>query len=689
MSGIPWKTTAVAAAVFVVAASAGITMGGFAASVTSQNKTGSGTTVLADTVTGGTGPCTSTGGTSIAAGGTTDTNSANCPDDATPTGTIPTTPSTSSVTTTLSNPSTLTAGIPTLSAPTCGVESVLDQQPAADHGIVYRTVTNGVTGALTGGTGMSFNQGSSAYIATVGQVMAPTTFSLVSWFRFTANSDTGTLIGFTDKFADSGQTNNDRVLWLNSRKVVFGVNNGATRTITSGNLSANTWHLAVATLGSNGQRLYIDGNQVASATGVTSANTYTGYWHIGWGGEATGWGLTGFNAYYPGTLDNVAVVPSQMTAAQVTALYGQTTDAGAASYITSTLGATNYWPLNDLATQTYNGNLPVSSATTYADLTGGGNTASVAQGTVIAGSSGPVGGTSITLDGTSAYVTSPTAYNNPQPLTVTAYFKTSVAQGTVFSFDNTQFQGPSMWDRHLWLDPTGHLVWGVYPNAVQEVTSPGTYADGAWHQVVTSVGAAGMKLYVDGALVASNAAIVNAQVFTGYWHIGWGNEQNVWTNPPSNPYWLGSVAHMAVFPTQLSNAQVANLYSQSTVASLESTILGLSPTFYWPLQETNTTVAPCSAILATAQVTQSAVNTCVYPAGAGSCPATPTLTLAGLGTPANLKTGATQTVVITLTRVATVPAPLPGTHIYANVKFNLANGSFTATLNHLSGAIDL
>jgi hypothetical protein len=69
--------------------------------------------------------------------------------------------------------------------------------------------------------------------------------------------------------------------------------------------------------------------------------------------------------------------------------------------------------------------------------------------------------------------------------------------------------------------PTGHLVWGVYNGAVDEVTSPSVYNLGAWTMVVAEIGSGGMKLYVNNSLVVSNAAYTTPQNYTGYWHIGW------------------------------------------------------------------------------------------------------------------------------------------------------------------------
>lgn len=109
-----------------------------------------------------------------------------------------------------------------------------------------------------------------------------------------------------------------------------------------------------------------------------------------------------------------------------------------------------------------------------------------------------------------------------------------------------------MWDRQLWIDGRGHLVFGLYPNGIYELRSRGRYNDGAWHFVVITVSPGttnnqgSVLMYVDGALAAGR---VNdeayfpgqppndpAQVYGGWWHIGWSNAITGWPNPPANAY---------------------------------------------------------------------------------------------------------------------------------------------------------
>jgi hypothetical protein len=589
---------------------------------------------------------------------------------------------------------------PQLALQSCSVQSVTDSRPDADTGIIHNTVTYGAAGALTGGSGLGFSQASTAYVATTKTYANPSTFSIVAWFNFPANSSSGTIIGFTDSHTNAGQSTSDRSLWLSARRAYWGVLNNGTKQVigSTSNLAANTWHLVVATVTPTTQTLYVD-NQAVVSSAMTSTSNYTGYWHLGWGDEATGWGANApANAYWPGTLDNVAIVPSQLSAAQVSNLYSQTTDAAETTVINS-LTPTNFWALNDTASTLYSGSVPAPGQPSWLADAASGSNPLVNPGSSVTwtSSGGPLGGAAFATFSGANYLTSTNSYVNPQGYSVTAYFKTAglpAGSGPVFEFTSSQLQSPVQWDRHVWIDATGHLVYGVYPGAVKEITSPGatSYADNTWHQITATNGAAGLKMYVDGTLVATDAAVTTSEVTTGWWHLGWGNMRNGWTNPPTNSYWTGGISEVAVFPSQLSNAQVTSLSPSvaTTQTAFNAAVSALTPTVYWPMQSVSTSATTtCTGINASVQLVNGATTYCAYPVAAGACTSPPTTPLTGLSTAVALTAGASQTVTFTITK-SNVPASLSGTHAFASLRFSVTSGSFSAVLNHtLSGSIDL
>ena len=164
--------------------------------------------------------------------------------------------------------------------------------------------------------------GTSSYVSNPTQLVNPTTFSVEVWFKSTVAS--GKLIGFGNgtPLLPSTSTQFDRhVYFATSGQLVFGVNNGTIKTITSP-LAYNDglWHHLVASLSSAGMVLYVDGAPVAADPAVTTAANTTGYWRVGYDSLA-GWPGTGANYYFTGQMRWAAVYSIALTQAQVTNHY--------------------------------------------------------------------------------------------------------------------------------------------------------------------------------------------------------------------------------------------------------------------------------------------------------------------------------------------------------------------------------
>ena len=197
---------------------------------------------------------------------------------------------------------------------------------------------------------------------------------------------------------------------------------------------------------------------------------------------------------------------------------------------------------------------------------------------------GPNGGSARAFSGSGSWLATSTPTPAPAAVTVSAWFRTTSRSGTVIGFGGDAGTAGTTPDRLLWLDSAGHLVWGVSPTAKHTVTSPATYADGTWHHVAASVGPAGTQLFVDGALVAADGW-TSAGTTAGYWHVGWGGQLAAgWAQAPSNPFWQGALAHVAVFDRQLEAWEVSSQLSLG--GSWEwshSAATTLVASSYWPL----------------------------------------------------------------------------------------------------------
>ncbi len=231
-----------------------------------------------------------------------------------------------------------------------------------------------------------------------------------------------------------------------------------------------------------------------------------------------------------------------------------------AQYFTCTAAAAA-----DKGTALFQYPLSEASASTSATDTSGNAATGTYRGAMTTASTPPLAcsrdaGGAYVLNGTTSYLTTPTKYVNPTTFSEEVWFKTSTAAGKLIGFGASQTGSSSQYDRHVYISTTGQLVFGTYNGGIQILTSPSAYTDGAWHQMAATMSpTTGMRLYVDGALVASNAAYTAPENYSGYWRIGYDNT-NAWSNNGTNYFFNGSLRYAAVYSSVLTAQQVQNHY---------------------------------------------------------------------------------------------------------------------------------
>lgn len=238
-----------------------------------------------------------------------------------------------------------------------------------------------------------------------------------------------------------------------------------------------------------------------------------------------------------------------------------------------------------------------STGTSLTDLAGNNPAVIPSNATGVAlGAAGPtlIGGTAVSFSGaTGSYLETTQPFDSSATAaagSISIWFNTR-SSGPIMGASNLQTDAsPTNWDRMLWVDSAGHLVGGVYNNYTYVVISKASVSDGQWHLATLTWGSPnGETLYLDGNMVATNSKGTSAQIYgggTGYWHIGY-NTRNSWPDNNTNNinYFIGSLAGAAAYPSELTPTQVQSLYAATSVASENSTTLGLSPTSYWPLND--------------------------------------------------------------------------------------------------------
>jgi hypothetical protein len=423
-------------------------------------------------------------------------------------------------------------------------------------------VGHGAVGAIIGDpdAASTFDGTTNGVASTTTAVDGPNLFSVEAWFSTTTTAG-GKILGFGD--ASSGESSSyDRQIYMdNSGHIVFGVyNNGVYSIQSAKTYNDGSYHHVVGTLSPAGLILYIDGKRVGTNGGTTVGQTYTGYWRVG-EDNLGGWPSQPTSSAFAGSIDDVAVYPAALTISQVQKHY---VDSGRAlsipavpadSYGKAVYNAQPdlYWRLDELA------------GTTAADTSPNGNDGVYAGG-YTQGQPSPVSGpigTAVAFDGSSGTIGSAATVNDPSTYTESAWFNTTTTHGgKIIGFGNQQSGNSSNYDRHVYMENSGQLTFGVWTGTTNTATSSSAYNDGKWHQMVATQGFDGMKLYVDGQLVATNAQ-TQSQSYTGYWRVGgdsdWGGD---------SAYLNGTIDEVAVWNSaDLSAAQILAIYQASPAAT--------------------------------------------------------------------------------------------------------------------------
>ncbi len=658
----------------------------FKAVLTDSSNTFSSGNLILSASTPGPVICTSTGATITS-------DVATCSANPLSTTTLSTTAVSSS--STLSSSGTLAATAGLVSSTGCGIQQFADTSTSGTNtALPDLGVTYGTTMSKLSSTAATFD-GSTGWAETLKSLVNPENFTIAGWFN--SSFAQGSLVGFSAAQTNAGSTSNDRELWLDSTgHLVWATTTSSTAIseLTSPSTYNNgAWHFVVATIGTTYKdELYVDGSLVASGT-ATAAYSYTGYWTLGWGSEASStpaWTDKPTSAYFKGSLSGFAIIPTQLSSTQVATLYAATSMSTYNSAI-GALAPTSYWAMNDSGLVAYTGALPSQSAISvkFLDASGHVNTGSPGTGTVSTAAAGPLNGSAITLSGvTGSAVNTTTSYTSPQTFTESIWFKTSTS-GVLMSMTNQVLDTTASTDHDhmLWIDASGHLVYGIDYGSTPtntEMTSSGVFNNSTWHFATVTGSSTGTVMYVDGVSVASNTTGSTVQSYAGYWHLGYGYATG-WTDAPSANYFAGALAHGAYFTTTLSAPQVAGLFAATTTATEEYAVLALSPAAYWPLNDVVTSPA-CATVEVTIGAVRGAVTSCVEPFVASSaCAATTTSVEANTLLPVSMPSpinGTSVTLSITLKLTGTEPVGVAGLHLLIPLTFTTQTSSFSSQLSY-------
>lgn len=249
----------------------------------------------------------------------------------------------------------------------------------------------------------------------------------------------------------------------------------------------------------------------------------------------------------------------------------------------------DYWPLNE-----------PSGKAAYDWAAGNDLTITGATTRGVDGPMGSSGGKATSFSGSASSAGATASQLAPDTFSVEAWFKTtSKAGGKIVGFGDKASGGTSSsYDRHIYLDGSGRVTFGVYPGGVSAVQSGTGFNNGTWHHVVGTLGTGGQSLFIDGKRVGLRADTTSGQSFTGYWRVG-GDNVSGWPNA-GQAYLNGTISDVAVYDKVLTRGQVnAHWVASGRTSVLPAppadnygkAVVGLDPTLYWRLGEGSGTVA--------------------------------------------------------------------------------------------------
>ncbi|WP_282205905.1 LamG-like jellyroll fold domain-containing protein [Kitasatospora fiedleri] len=506
------------------------------------------------------------------------------------------------------------------STPGSGAASAVLSNENADRA-TYTNVTLGQPGPLTASTATAagFN-GSNSYVEIPRSLAGSSSQYTVSmWFRTTAVN--GVLFSYSvlpiDKGTSLAQYTPSLYVDSNGRLAgEFWYTGGPAPMVSPSAVNDGNWHQVVLAGAGSSQKLYLDGTQIGSATGMISRSSgYTSalqtHTYVGAGFLGGKWpnqphystsDNTGYASYFNGTIGQVATFTRGLTAAQVAqqyqagkqtgslltgitrpsgkqfagiqydtnaALVTQVTDenggvwklgrpqitGSSKVYRSAVLGSApaGYWRLGDTA-----------GASTALDEV---NYGRAAYNNVTLGADGPfTDAKAAKFDGSSSFVRLPaTTTVGTADNSVEMWFNVpagNTAGGVLFDYAGAALNGGaprgSSWVPALYVGTDGKLhskFWDQYATAWQVVT-PKTVNDGNWHHVVLAANSGKQTLYVDGVMIGNTTGTRTTSA-SSYVYIGAGESYN-WPNAPGNElgYFPGSIAEVAFYKSELSAAEV-------------------------------------------------------------------------------------------------------------------------------------
>jgi Concanavalin A-like lectin/glucanases superfamily len=413
------------------------------------------------------------------------------------------------------------------------------------------------------GTSTTFN-GSTGYVnVPYAAALNPAAVTVEAWVYPTGGAGTWRAVASSWKNASGIRAG----YWLGinaSNQWQFSVaqnTNGETDALTTP-VTLNTWTHLVGTLSGTTLSLYVNGTLQATATGTYTAAPSPTEFRIG--SEYLG-GVGG--SFFPGSIDEVAVYGSALSAATVRTHYNTGRCYADDVFKDSPAG---YWRLGEASGST------LKDAADNANF--GAYTASPTLG--VAGAPTGTTDTAVTFNGTTQYASVPyTGQLNPASFTVEAWAKptggTGTARTVVASQDTNKGYLLGIGTDNKWRFTIGT------GSATTVVTSTNTVTLSSWAHVVGTYDGSTATLYVNGLSTGTPATSVTVSANTTRpLGIGATDTGGTWAG-----FFPGSIDEAAVYSSSLSSTRVQAHYLMGR--SYLDTVKDSSAIDFWRLGESS------------------------------------------------------------------------------------------------------
>ena len=384
--------------------------------------------------------------------------------------------------------------------------------------------------------------GSNDYMTIVrSSSMSPTSgLTQEVWFNFTTIPSTTVFIGLQY----GTKSNNTYALFKDSSTLYGGVNtSGSFSAIGIGTsyMSGNKWHHFVHTYDGSAQKLYLDGVLLNSASITGSIQYGVGNTRVIISGDDNNGYNSGTSAFHNGKINQIKIYNRALTSDEITRNYNSSKK--------------RYFPEENIVTNGLVINLDASNSSSYVgsgntiyDLSGAGNTGTLANGPIFSG----LNGGSLIFDGLEEYIDIPSISSISGDFTVALWFYSTAASENIYKrlIDFNYETG-------FWLGRYANTdTWGggiIEPNGPYGIYLP--FTNNQWHYLVSIRNGSTHILYGDGiASTVSNS--VSTNILTSV------NKLQIARQPGgNNQYFTGRIAQVQLYNRALSAVEVQQNYN--------------------------------------------------------------------------------------------------------------------------------